>query len=181
MPRSATALLVVLLALVLPSQASAQASFGVGGGPVILSDKLKNGIEDLDVANNGYHLMLNMLLESDDLPWPIRGDFDYQKLGAPDGLQQYRHFAGFIAARLGPSAATAFIPYALLGVGMYVSDFRGDAKALAPGWGADVGLNAGAGASFAVGGMNPFVEVRYHRVVSYSPRAFIPITVGLNF
>ncbi|CAN5706625.1 hypothetical protein BH23GEM9_BH23GEM9_17240 [soil metagenome] len=157
-----------------PAAAQAQISIGVAGGPVTPAGALS------DVVQKGFHGGVVLELGVPVLPLGIRADVMYMRLpGVGDGRNLNDVF-GTLNGSLSLLPIPVLSAYASAGVGIYSSSFAVDAPTTT-GRTTDYGLNAGVGGSIDLIVIRPFVEVRYHRVLSEPNRDFVPITVGIFF
>jgi len=154
--------------------ANAQAGFGFAGGPSYPVGELG------DVVDSGFHAGVTMDAGLPLLPVGIRADLMFQHLPGRAGSASFRQVAGTVAARVGVLPLPVLSPYLLGGVGLYASSFDPDPEVDGD-WGTDAGINFGAGVRLNLLVIRPFVEARYHRVLSNPGRGFVPITVGVHF
>jgi hypothetical protein len=168
----AAAAVLALLASATP--ASAQIRLGVAGGPSTPVGGLS------DVVNPGVHggLVLNVGLPL--IPISVRGELMVQRLpGAGDGAALDQVW-GAANGRLDLLPLPLVGVYVTAGAGLYSSRF--DPNPLAtPERTTDPGINIGVGADIQLFVVRPFIEARYHRVLTDPARGFVPITVGVFF
>jgi hypothetical protein len=172
LPRIAAASILVL-ALGAGSLEAQQRNFtvGVSGGAVFpvgnLSDAFETGLQVgglIETATLGA------------LPFGVRGEADY--LTFSEGDLSSRFLSGRVNAVLPFMTAPDARPYIIAGGGLYNVRFENGT--------ADsenrLGINAGVGINYAIGGMNTFVEGRFHNVFTDGDALrFIPLTIGIRF
>jgi hypothetical protein len=163
---------VCFTALAAPS--SAQVSFGVAGGPSAPAGSLS------DIVDPGLHGGLVLGLGLPLLPVSVRGDLMAQRLPRSGGGDAFNLLWAAVNGRLDLLPVPLLAAYVTAGAGLYSSTFDVDPVA-ATSRATDTGLNAGVGAELNLLVGRPFVEIRYHRVLSDPARAFIPITIGIMF
>jgi hypothetical protein len=171
---------VVGLAVMLSAQtAFAQAmSFGVGGGVVVPTGTLADGV---GTGVSGTALLRVQPAAS---PLGFQVDAFYSRFSL-DGIDAHSRMIGATgnAVYAFPGASTAR-PYLIGGAGLY------NAKASVPGAESQTkfGINAGAGFDFGLGKAKLFAEGRFHAImkgtadVNGEKTAYmIPLTVGVRF
>lgn len=171
---------VVGLAVMLSAQtAYAQAmSFGVGGGVVVPTGTLADGV---GTGVSGTALLRVQPAAS---PLGFQVDASYSRFGVDVGDDHFRMLtATGNAVYAFPSASTAR-PYLIGGVGLYnskasIPDAESQTK---------FGFNAGAGFDFGLGKAKLFAEARFHAIMKGTADLegektayLIPITVGVRF
>jgi hypothetical protein len=175
------------LALVLVAQAAhAQAglSLGVGGGAVVPSGTMADGLK------TGWNGMVVARVKPALSPVGLQLDGFYDRFALEGGFDGHSRMLGATADLVYamPSAAVAH-PYLLGGVGMY------NGKTTINGVSSEsqtkFGLNAGAGLDFAFGGgARLFAEGRFHAILKgvadpstteEKTAYMIPLTVGLRW
>lgn len=178
--------LVLGLAVALTAQAAhAQTamSFGLGGGVVVPTGSLADGL------GTGWNAMAVTRVKPAMSPVGLQLDGFYNRFGL-DGIDGHSRMIGATANALFafPSAAVAR-PYLLGGVGLY------NGKTTVTGLGSSdsqtkFGINAGAGFDFGVGRARLFAEGRFHAIMKGATDVntgdektayMIPITVGVRF
>ncbi|TVP44019.1 MAG: hypothetical protein EA350_12490 [Gemmatimonadales bacterium] len=172
LPRIAAASLLVL-ALGAGSLEAQQRGFtvGVSGGAVFpVGDRFEAFETGLQVGG---------LIETarlGGLPFGVRGEADY--LTFSEGDFSSRFISGRVNAVLPFMTAPDARPYFILGAGLYNVDHD-----IGPSESENrMGVNAGVGISYAIGGMDTFVEGRFHNVFSDGDSfRFIPLTIGIRF
>jgi len=170
----AAALVIAALLLGGPAAASAQVGIGVAGGPSYPTGALG------DVVESGYHAGVTLDAGLPLLPIAFRADLMFQNLPGREDLDSFRQVAGTVNGRVGVLPIPLVSPYLIGGLGLYASDFVPDPD-IDGGWSTDVGINAGVGVRLNLLVIRPFIEARYHRVLSDPARGFIPITAGIHF
>jgi len=178
LPRIAAASLLVL-ALGAGSLEAQQRNFtvGVSGGAVFpvgdLSDAFETGLQVgglIETATVGA------------LPFGVRGEADYLTFSAGD--ESARFLSGRLNAVLPFMTAPDARPYLIAGGGLYNFKAELDHGDHAHGGDAEnlFGVNVGVGINYAIGGMNTFVEARFHNVFDDGEALrFIPLTIGIRF
>ena len=143
-----------------------------------------------DAAKTGFHGMVGVNFQPENLPVGIRVDGMYQMYGGSDLFQtafgdvDFRMISGTANAvyTFTTAETSTFHPYLIGGVGVYNLGFTGDD---ADGFDSETkfGINAGAGFNFAAGeSINLFVEGRFHNVFTEDESTnFIPISAGVRF
>jgi hypothetical protein len=172
--RFAAAVLAIGLLVWAPA-ARAQAGFGVAGGPSFPMGDLKN------LVNPGFHGGVVLELGIPLLPIGLRADGMFQQLPGAAGGQNFRQVAGTVNGRLGVLPIPFISAYVTAGAGIYASDFAGGQATAGTSWNSDVGINGGIGGRLNLLVIRPFIEARYHHVMTSPSRAFVPVTVGVFF
>jgi hypothetical protein len=162
------------LASATPPAAQAQVNLGVAGGPVSPVGRLA------DVVNAGFHGGVVVELGIPLLPFGVRADAMFQRLPGAAGGADFNQLFGTVNGRVGLLPIPLLSAYATAGAGLYSSSFAGGGAADG-GRSVDTGLNAGVGARVNLIFVRPFIEARYHRVLTDPARDFIPISVGVFF
>ncbi|CAN5704025.1 hypothetical protein BH23GEM11_BH23GEM11_17070 [soil metagenome] len=145
---------------------------GVSGGAVFpvgdLSDLFETGLQVgglVETASLGG------------LPFGVRGEADY--LTFSEGALSSRFLSGRVNAVLPFMTAPDARPYFIAGAGLYNVRFETGASDTSD---SRVGINAGVGINYAIGGLNTFVEGRFHNVFTDDDSLrFIPLTIGIRF
>jgi opacity protein-like surface antigen len=148
---------------------------GLGAGAVFPVGDLS------DTFETGLHL--DGLLETSSLaglPFGVRGEVGYQRFAEDDFT--FRFLSGRLNAVIPFATAPDARPYLIAGGGVYnvkgELDHGGhthdDAETL-------FGINVGVGINYAIGGLNTFVEARFHNVFDDEALRFIPLTLGIRF
>jgi hypothetical protein len=171
---------VVGLAVLLSAQtAYAQAmSFGVGGGVVVPTGTLADGV---GTGVNGTALFRVQPAAS---PLGLQVDASYTHFGL-DGIDgHFRMLSATGNAVYAFPSASAARPYLIGGVGMY----NGKASLAGAESQTKFGLNAGAGFDFGMGKAKLYAEGRFHAIMKGTADAsgektayMIPLTVGVRF
>jgi hypothetical protein len=162
--------------VVVPATADAQLRIGVGGGPTLPTGNLA------DAVDAGFHAGVVLDLGMPLLPFGVRADLVYQQLPGANGGDSFRQIAAIANGRVGLLPVPLLSAYITGGLGVYASDFSGDVTLPATnGWSTDIGVNGGAGARVNLLVVRPFVEIRYHHVLTNPGRDFLPITFGIFF
>jgi opacity protein-like surface antigen len=148
--------------------------FGVSGGPTIPVDHLA------DHAGTGFHGQFSMAFAPIMLPFGVRGDLLWTRFGADadtPGADNQTTLAGVVNAIIG-LGGFGFRPYLSAGGGVYNTRNipHGDETEET-----NFGLNLGGGFQFGLGGLNAFVEGRYHNLVGSEDARFVPISIGIMF
>jgi opacity protein-like surface antigen len=156
-------------------------SFGIAAGAAIPSGDLGK------VQSMGYNVTGSVGLSTPALPISFRLDGMFNQLSGKD----VSGFAMPDVRVLGLSAnaqytlpGVAVRPYLIGGVGYYSSKANIDGAESSN----DLGLNAGVGARFALGGLSTYAEARFHNVFmkddstgEKSSMQFSPISFGIQF
>ena len=155
-------------------EAHGQVRLGVAGGPAHalgdFGDALDAGFHGGIVADFGLPL----------IPLSLHGDLMYQRnAAASPQVDDYSHVAATANARLDLIPLPLVSAFVTGGVGLYASDYPDDALDASSGWSTEPGINVGVGAALSLLFLHPFVELRYHRVLSDPARSFVPLTIGL--
>jgi hypothetical protein len=170
--RNMIAAAAAVLALAAGGPAQAQVGFGVAGGPSFplgtLADAVDLGFHGGVAADIGLPL----------LPFSVRADAMFQRLPGINGGDSFQQVAGTLNGQLDLLPLPVVSAYVTGGVGLYGSNFGRDAG---DSWTAHTGINAGVGAQVNLFVIRPFVEARFHRVLSDPGRSFLPVTVGFFF
>jgi hypothetical protein len=161
-------------AMVTAPAAQAQVNLGVAGGPVSAVGQLG------DVVNAGFHGGVVIDLGIPLLPFGVRADAMFQRMPGGYGGADFNQLFGTVNGRVGLLPIPLLSAYATTGAGLYSSSFAGDG-ATGGGRSVDTGFNAGVGARVNLIYVRPFIEARYHRVLTEPARTFIPISVGVFF
>ena len=171
---------VVGLAVMLSAQtAYAQAmSFGVGGGVVVPTGTLADGV------GTGVSGTALLRVQPAGSPLGFQVDAFYTRFGL-DGIDAHSRMIGATGnAVYAFSSASAARPYLIGGVGLYnakasIPDAESQSK---------FGFNAGAGFDFGLGSAKLFAEGRFHAIVKGTADLngektayMIPLTVGIRF
>jgi hypothetical protein len=162
------------LAMAAAPAAHAQVNLGLAGGPVSAVGQLAN------VVNAGFHGGVAVDLGIPLLPFGVRADAMFQRMPGAGGGADFNQLFGTLNGRVGLLPIPLVSAYATAGAGLYSSSFTGDGAADG-GRSVDTGFNAGVGARVNLIFVRPFVEARYHRVLTEPARDFIPISVGVFF
>ncbi len=145
---------------------------GVGGGAVFpvgdLSDAYGTGF---DVSGLFEFATLGTL------PMGFRAEAGFQTFS--DGDLSTRFISGRANAVLPILTAPDASPYLIGGLGLYNGRTEVGNEDFSEN---DLGINVGAGVNYAIGGMNTFVELRFHNVFGDGASArFVPFTLGIRF
>jgi hypothetical protein len=161
------------LALSAPA-AHAQIELGIGGGASSPVGQLA------DVVGPGWHGGVVLDAGVPLLPLRLRADLMFQRLPGVEGGDSFDQFFGTVNGRLGLLPIPLLSAYVTAGAGMYSSSFA-QAPGADTGRSIDPGVNIGVGASVNLVVLRPFVEARYHRVLTDPGRGFVPVTFGVYF
>jgi hypothetical protein len=178
-------LLLVVAFLSLAPGAKAQKSYAVGfaGGAAIPTGQFSDG------QSTGYGGTAFIALGVPDLPFGVRfdgiySDFSGRTVTPAGGVSTTNprvRVMGLLGNLIYSFPGTSAKPYLVTGGGIYntkadVADARSEN---------DFGYNAGFGATFGVGRLAAFVEVRYHGISREAAKGgniqFVPITLGIMF
>jgi hypothetical protein len=157
------------LAIAAPAEAQMRTvTFGVAGGPSLSMD---------DHFGTGWHVQGSFALAPMALPFGVRADLFYQTLPDVDHADEKETTLAGIVNGVFALPGVAIRPYVSAGVGAYNTRFADDA-----GESTNVGVNGGLGVQFGLGGMNAFLEGKFHNVFTSGEAArFIPISIGIMF
>jgi hypothetical protein len=175
--------LVITAGLAYPLRAQKSYALGFGGGAAIPVGRLS------DTQKTGFNGIVSLALGSADVPIGLRIDGIYNRfprngvVSPQSGATTTAGFrvTGVLANLIYAFPGTTEKTYVVIGGGLYSTKTEiAGAKAKS-----DLGLNAGAGFTFAIGPIASFVESRYH-FIRRAPADgglihFVPITVGLMF
>jgi opacity protein-like surface antigen len=173
-------------------------SFGIAGG-------VSQPIGDFgDGANTGFNVMGTLGFQPTAQVFGFRADVSYHRFGLDEesisggtpGVNvdgNANIIAGVASVVMTISNSSGVRPYLIAGGGLYrlavdadvsgggVSESFDDSET-------DFGLAGGGGLSFPLGGMNAFIEARYHSVFSSDDddedsgnTNFIPVVIGIQF
>jgi opacity protein-like surface antigen len=174
------------LAVMLGAQAAhAQGmSFGLGGGVVIPTGTLSDGV------STGYSGSALVRLQPPASPVGFQVDAFYTRFGLDGGVDGHSRMIGGTAnAVFAFPGASLARPYLLGGVGVY------NGKTTVAGLGSTesqtkLGFNAGAGFDFGLGKAKLYAEARFHAIMrgvtdgttgAEKTAYMIPLTVGVRF
>jgi hypothetical protein len=160
--------------LVLGQPVHAQVSIGVAGGPSTPLGSLS------DAVKPGFHGGVVLDLRVPLLPLAVRGEAMVQRLPGAGGMDPYDVMWGAANGRFDVLPLPMVGAYVTGGAGLYSSRFNADQGAAGERT-TSAGLNLGIGADLNLLVIRPFIEARYHRVLSDPARAFLPITFGVYF
>jgi opacity protein-like surface antigen len=173
-------------------------SFGIAGG-------VSQPLGDFgDIANTGFNVMGTLGFQPTTQAFGFRGDVAYHRFGldedaitggAPgvsvDGNASI--IAGLVSVVMTISNASGVRPYLIGGGGVYrqavSADLTEDGQSGEIDESeTDFGLAGGGGVSFPLGGMNAFIEARFHSVFAGGDddedsgnTNFIPVVIGIQF
>jgi hypothetical protein len=163
-------------ALLIAAPAEAQmrtVTFGVAAGPTLPIGHLG------DDVNTGWHVQGSFALAPMSLPFGVRADLNYQRFTETHDADHKLTMLSGIVNGIFALPGMGMRPYLSAGVGAY--NARGD-EAHGSAESTDVGVNGGGGLQFGLGGMNAFLEARFHNVFSEGEATrFIPISIGIMF
>jgi hypothetical protein len=160
-------------ALMIASPAEAQVrqvSVGFAGGPSFPVGDIQ-GFEH----RTGWHVQGSFALAPVTLPFGVRADLFYQQLTEEhDTDHRTTTLAGIVNGIFG-LGGFGLRPYASVGVGVYNTSGEHEADTT------DFGINGGLGAQFGLGGLNAFIEGKFHNLFGDESMRFIPISIGIMF
>lgn len=172
-----------LLTTVISSNARAQITLGLGGGPAIPTGDLSNAY------STGFNALLNVGIRVPEFPLGFRADgmFDQfpgkSSLGVTGNSQIYSLSANAVLTTTGiPIVA----PYLIGGFGYYNDHYRIFVSGTSVATGGSTsnnstGINGGGGIRVGIASLSLFGEIRYHYVFSGShPLELVPITFGVT-
>lgn len=151
-----------------PAAAQNPMSVGISGGLSIPASNISDSHE------TGWNLSggLNIGMPASALGFRFEGF--YNSFQAKTGSADLRIAGGGVNAFY--DLGTGVIrPYVIGGVGAYNQKFTGGSSST------DLGINAGGGVKFALGGLTTYVEARLHSVSGDPQRQFVPIVFGVEF
>lgn len=174
--RKTTWMAALTLALAAPAGASAQVSFGVGGGP-------STPVGDFgDIAETGWHAQASLSIGVPLLALGGRGDVVFQQFPA-EGSGSFRQVGGIANATLGlPLPLVVLSPYAIGGVGAFhhsTSDVRFGDEVVPGSSATEAAWNVGAGVRLGLPGISASLEARY--LDAGGGVRSVPVTVGVRF
>jgi hypothetical protein len=152
------------------ADASAQIRLAVAGGPTVPLGELN------DEFGLGYHVALSGLLGLPALPFDVRLEGAFNRFPEGDDYFQVISGTGNIVLNL-PMAGLS--PYIIGGLGAYNSRERHDDHFDVNE--TNLGMNIGAGVSFALPGLGLFIETRFHNVFSDTQQRYLPVSFGFRF
>jgi hypothetical protein len=161
---------VTIAALAVAGNASAQVSFGLGGGP---SFDVNSNVE----LGTGFNGQVSAELGLPVLPFAVRVDGMINRFELDGGVGDYQVLSGTVNGVFKLSPAV-LVPYLIGGVGMYQNKvlFEDADDVSDSTW----GVNGGAGIRFGLMGFGAFAEARVH--ATKDGDTFIaPLTVGFRF
>jgi opacity protein-like surface antigen len=138
-----------------------------------------------DAYETGLHL--DGLVETSSLgglPFGVRGEVGYLRFS--EGDFSTRFLSGRVNAVIPFATAPDARPYLLAGGGLYnVKGELNDVLLTVLNGGGDsenrFGINLGVGINYTLGGLDTFVEARYHNVFRDEALRFIPLSLGIRF
>jgi hypothetical protein len=154
--------------------ASAQISLGVAGGPSTPAGGLS------DVVNPGLHGGLVLDLGLPLIPIAVRGEVMVQRLPGAGERDAFDLVWAAANGRLDLLPLPLIGVYVTGGAGLYSSRFDPN-PLVSPERATDAGINIGVGGDLNLFLVRPFIEARYHRVLTSPGRGFVPITLGVYF
>jgi hypothetical protein len=166
---------VVGAALMIAAPAEAQVrqvSVGFAAGPSFALGALGDNV------NTGWHAQGSVALAPVTLPFGVRADLFYQRFTEADAGHEDHRITTLAGILNGVFALGGFglRPYASVGAGVYNTTGEHEVDAT------DIGINAGLGAQFGLGGLNAFIEGKFHNVFATGEAMrFIPISIGIMF
>jgi opacity protein-like surface antigen len=184
MKRSAFAVAAIALALT-ASASSAQAqrpvSFGIAAGAAVPTGDLG------DATSLGYNVTGSIGYSLPAMPLSFRVDGMFNQLSgkefSPDVTGPDLRIMGLTANAAYTLPGVAVRPYVIAGAGMYSSKADVDGAESSN----DMGVNAGLGVRFALGGLSTYAEARFHNVFVKDDLGekhnvqFSPISFGIQF
>jgi hypothetical protein len=160
-------------ALMFSAPAEAQmrtVTFGVAGGPTLPVGHLA------DDVNTGFHVQGSFALAPMTLPFGVRADLNYQRFTETAHDDHTLTMLSGIVNGIFGLPGVGMRPYLTAGVGAYNQSGEHDGDST------NVGVNGGGGLQFGLGGMNAFLEAKFHNVfTSGEATRFIPISLGIMF
>lgn len=149
------------------SDAAAQVSFGIAGGPSFAT----GGDHHLDT---GYHVQLSAGFTPATLPFGVRVDGAFNRFSEDHG--NYDVLKGTLNGVLNVPLATV-APYIIGGIGAYSAEDQahGDERET------KLGVNIGGGIRLPLPGLSVFVEARYHHPFGDEAVRFVPVSFGIRF
>ena len=164
-------------------------SFGIAGG-------VTQPLGDFgDIASTGFNVMGTLGFQPTAQVFGFRADVAYHRFGLDDfeGVSvdgNANIISGVASVVMTVSNSNGVRPYLIGGGGVYrqaVDADLGDGITVDDSE-TDFGLAGGGGISFPLGGMNAFIEARYHSVFSSGDddedsgnTNFIPVVIGIQF
>jgi hypothetical protein len=161
---------VLACVLATAGSASAQVSFGLGGGP---SFDVNSNVE----LGTGFNGLVSAELGLPVLPFAVRVDGMINRFELDGGIGDYQVLSGTVNGVFKLSPAV-LVPYLIAGVGMYQNKvlFEDADDVSESQW----GVNGGAGIRFGLMGFGAFAEARVHATKD-GDTLIAPLTVGFRF
>ena len=154
-----------------PTALSAQ-SISLAGGLSMPNGDLSNGTQSGYNGTLGFNFGAPLIPVGARLEGSING---FSAKGTSSG--SLRVLSGTANAIVGMG-----MPYLIGGVGYYNATVKSGVPAIADVTESGAGFNIGAGLSFPLPALSPFVEVRYHQMLGDNDGIkFVPITFGIKF
>lgn len=162
-----------LAAFLAPAHVEAQPRFMVSGG-------FTAPLGDLaDVADAGYHGQVGLFVSIPTVPFGLRGDGFFHRLGSSDAALEDTQVLGGTLSLVYDLPGIGLVPYFLAGLGAYqieAGPVGATVKANDNGYHGGFGVNIG-----GVGtGVGAFAEIRYVKIGGDSNATLIPLTFGLR-
>jgi opacity protein-like surface antigen len=168
MTRRLLAVLTATLLAAAPAVLSAQ-SISLAGGLSVPTGDLADGVESGYNGTIGFNFGAPLIPVGARLEGAING-FNAKGTGSAD----LRVLSATANATFGLG-----MPYVIGGIGYYNARVKSTIGSVTE---SGAGFNIGAGLSFPLPALSPFVEVRYHQMTGdNSDVKFIPITFGIKF
>lgn len=178
----------------LPAQSGADArlvNFGIAGGVALPTTDIHVNEETFTAPASGYVVMALLEVNLPFVPFGVRADAMYQGLrfeddaaGPGSGDGEGNILAGTVNGvfRL-PGLGVR--PYLIAGVGYYNLAVDLENEPLGQALSEDTrqfGVNGGIGLRIPLGGINAFIEARYHNIYTdIETTAIIPVVFGIRF
>jgi hypothetical protein len=165
---------VAAILILAAAPASGQISLGVAAGPTTPLGSLA------EMVNPGLHggVVLNIGLPL--IPIAARGELMFQRLPGAGGNRDFDQVWAAANGRLDLLPLPLLGAYVTGGPGLYSSSYDAEPQA-ATQRSTNAGINIGVGVELNLMLLRPFIEARYHRVLTDPARAFAPITAGIYF
>ena len=151
--------------------------FGASTGAVFPTGELS------DVYEAGLHLDAHLEFPTlGALPFGLRAEAGWQRFSHDDDA--LRFLSGRVNAILPFAVAPDATPYLVAGLGMYNLDghFPHGDHTHADESETLFGINVGVGVTYPIGGLNTFVEARFHNLFDDGESfRFVPLSLGIRF
>lgn len=155
------------------SEASAQVSFAIGGGPAFAMGDMSEGLD------MGYHGQLSVGFGVPIIPVALRADGQFARFPAEGDVDGHLQIMSGTLNAVINLPTPVLTPYLIGGVGFYngkieAGEFESEGET-------DMGVNVGGGIRLGLGGLGVFAEARLHNIFTEGESTrFAPVTVGIR-